>query len=110
LFNETKIKTSVTGPCVDFEEEMKECNGWVLQTCFNTYKTDSIEEYNKTLSFARILGYIITDGHVSQKKYTICSSVFLGHMIDVTSFLEDLKQFCSIKQKKIGRASCRDRV
>ena len=96
--NETKIKTSVTGPCIDFEEEMKECNGWVLQTCYDTYKTGSIEEYNKTLSFARILGYIVTDGHVSQKKNTICASVFLGHMIDVTSFLEDLKQFCSINQ------------
>ena len=42
------------------------------------------EEYLKSLAFARMLGYLTTDGHIS-KKYN--ASIFLGHMLDVEGLL-----------------------
>jgi hypothetical protein len=97
ISNDTKIKASVTCPSVDFEEEMKECAGWFLDVGDMTLTTNTLKNYLKCLAFARIIGYLITDGHVT--KDTKYASVFLGHMIDVRSFLSDLKLFCSIKQQ-----------
>ncbi|NDH66959.1 MAG: hypothetical protein EBY22_03435 [Gammaproteobacteria bacterium] len=97
ISNDTKIKASVTCPCVDFEEEMKECAGWFLDVGDMTLRTNTIKNYLKCLAFARIIGYLITDGHVARD--TMCATVFLGHMIDVRSFLNDLKLFCPIKQQ-----------
>jgi DNA-directed RNA polymerase II subunit RPB2 len=97
ISNDTKIKASVTCPSVDFEEEMKECSGWFLDVGDITLRTNTLKNYLKCLAFARIIGYLITDGHVARD--TMCASVFLGHMIDVRSFLNDLKLFCSIKQQ-----------
>ena len=99
ICNSTKIKASVTCPCVDFVEEMNECAGWSLDVGDLLLRTDTEKNYLKCLAFARILGYLITDGHVSKSKY-IVATVFLGHMIDVRSFLSDLKLFCPIKQEK----------
>jgi len=95
--NETRIKASVTCPCVDFQEEMSECAGWSLDVGELVLRTDTEKNYLKCLAFARILGYLITDGHVS--KLSASASVFLGHVIDVRSFLNDLKLFCPIKQE-----------
>jgi intein/homing endonuclease len=97
ISSETMIKASVTCPCVDFEEEMKECAGWFLDVGDMILRTNTLKEYLKCLAFARIIGYLITDGHVTRD--TMCASVFLGHMIDVRSFLNDLKLFCPIKQQ-----------
>ena len=96
--NDTKIKASVICPCVDFQEEMNECAGWSLDVGELVLRTDTEKNYLKCLAFARILGYLITDGHVSKSK--LSASVFLGHMIDVRSFLNDLKLFCPIQQEK----------
>ena len=130
--NDTKIKTSITCPSIDFDDEIKECSSWTFNVGKYVLKTDTLEEYVKTLSFARILGYlhlctfktppsgvvmsergdadctfttqsmyngVITDGNISKQKNTTTASIFLGHMIDVESFVNDLKQFCDIKQQ-----------
>ena len=49
------------------------------------------DEYLKTLAFARIIGWLITDGHIT---HDYRGSVFLGHQIDVKQFLQDLNLFC----------------
>jgi hypothetical protein len=65
-------------------------------------KTNSHDEYFKTLAFMRILGYLITDGSISNhpEKSILNACIYLGHMLDVQSLLNDLKLFCQIKQKK----------
>ena len=98
--NEDKVKCSVRCPAVDYKEEIKECNGWELQVGELTFKTDTKENYLKSLIFAKMLGYIITDGHISNKDNKIKCTVFLGHMIDVRSFMKELSKLCYTGQRQ----------
>lgn len=95
--NDTKIKASITCPLVDINEEIKECAGWTLQFGTRILETNTREEFMKTLAFARIIGYLITDGHMNSK--TKIADLFLGHMLDVESIMKDIELFCESKQK-----------
>jgi DNA-directed RNA polymerase II subunit RPB2 len=95
--NATKIKTSITCPLVDINEEIKECAGWTLQFGTRILETNTREEFMKTLAFARIIGYLITDGHMNSK--IKIADLFLGHMLDVESIVKDIELFCESKQK-----------
>lgn len=94
--NATKIKSSITCPLVDINEEIRECAGWTLQFGTRILETNTREEFMKTLAFARIIGYLITDGHVNSK--TKIADLFLGHMLDVESIMKDIELFCESKQ------------
>ncbi len=94
--NSTKIKTSITCPLVDINEEIKECGGWTLQFGTRILETNTREEFMKTLAFARIIGYLITDGHMNSK--IKIADLFLGHMLDVESIMKDIELFCESKQ------------
>ena len=96
--NKSILKTGVKYPEIDIQKEINECNRWTLTFGEYTLTTDTQEEYLKTLAFARMIGYLITDGHLSFKHNQ--GSVFLGHDLDVKQFLNDLKQFQTIVQKK----------
>jgi DNA-directed RNA polymerase II subunit RPB2 len=98
IVGEQKVKSSVTYPVADFNEEIKYCAGWNLQVGELVFKTDNIENYKKTLILAKLIGYLITDGTIVKKQYIYDCRVFLGHMIDVDSFINDLKLLCNIKQ------------
>jgi hypothetical protein len=94
-----QLKISLNNPHVNIEKEIELCVGWSLKVGDITLKTDSHNEYMKTLAFSRILGYLITDGTISSKTNgQICSYIYLGHMIDVMSIVNDLKLFCNITQ------------
>ena len=99
LINENKVKTGVTGPVVDFTQEIADCNGWSLRVGDLLFKTDTIENYTKTIVFAKLIGYLITDGNIHLCKNSYSSVVFLGHIIDVHSFVNDLKLLCKVKQQ-----------
>ena len=99
LVGEQKVKSSITCPVVDFNNELKECNGWNLQVGELLFKTDNLENYKKTLVLTKLIGYLITDGSISKYKYGYISTIYLGHMIDVNSFLKDLNMLCTTKQK-----------
>lgn len=95
LVGEQKVKSSITCPVVSFNEELKDCNGWQLQAGSMLFKTDNIDNYKKTLVLAKLIGYLITDGHITKNND---STIYFGHMIDVNNFLNDLKLLCSTKQ------------
>ena len=101
IVNEQKVKSSVTYPIADFNDEIKECNGWNLRVGDLLFETNTMENYKKTLVLAKLIGYLITDGTIcagkGKDKYK--SRVYLGHMIDVNSFLHDLKLLCNTNQK-----------
>jgi DNA-directed RNA polymerase II subunit RPB2 len=97
---EQKVKSSVTYPIADYNEEIKECAGWQLQVGDLLFKTNTVDDYKKTLVLAKLIGYLITDGNVSKNKNCYSSNLFLGHMIDVNSLLNDLKILCNTKQTK----------
>jgi cytidyltransferase-like protein len=98
IVDKQRVKSSVTYPIADFNDEIKECAGWQLQVGDLLFKTNTMENYKKTLVLTKLIGYLITDGHIAKYKYGYTASVFLGHMIDVNSFLNDLKLLCNIKQ------------
>jgi len=98
IVGEQKVKSSVTYPVADFNQEIKECNGWHLQVGDLLFKTDTLENYKKTLILSKLIGYLITDGHIGKYNKCYSSEVFLGHMIDVNSFLTDLQELCYSKQ------------
>jgi DNA-directed RNA polymerase II subunit RPB2 len=94
--NATKIKSSITCPLIDINEEIRECAGWTLEFGTRILETNTREEFMKTLAFARIIGYLITDGHVNSK--IKIANLFLGHMLDVESIMKDIELFCESKQ------------
>ena len=98
IIGESKVKTSVTCPLLNIQEEITECAGWTLNAGTMKLTTDTQENYMQTLAFARIIGYLITDGHIRGDKQA--SMVSLGHKIDVETFLNDLELFCYSKQEK----------
>jgi RNA polymerase Rpb2, domain 6/RNA polymerase Rpb2, domain 7/Intein splicing domain len=100
VVGESKVKVSVTYPLVDLQEEVNECAGWSLQVGSLLLTTGTTEELMKTMAFVRILSYLITDGSISfnKLKNNINGSIFLGHMLDVETVLNDLRLFCESKQ------------
>ena len=86
------IKIGINPPLVNHLKDMKECDHWQLGgEKFNgyTFRTDTMEEYLRTLAFARVLGLVITDGTVPlEGSVQIC----IGHLMDVRSFFDDLDQ------------------
>ena len=98
LIGQQKIKSSVRYPVADFNKEINECNNWSLTVGKLLFKTDTIHNYTKTLILAKILGYLITDGSIVKKNNSYRGVVYLGHMIDVNSFINDLKQLCDTNQ------------
>jgi len=49
VVNNDRVKASVTCPVVDFMDEIKECNGWSLKVGDLRFKTNTIDNYKKTL-------------------------------------------------------------
>jgi DNA-directed RNA polymerase II subunit RPB2 len=98
--HKSKIKTSVSYPLMKVKEEIAECDGWKLLFGKQILRTDSYNEYMRTLAFARILGLLITDGSISADGTRKQASVTLGHIIDVKQFLGDITMFCEINQTK----------
>jgi intein/homing endonuclease len=97
--NNVRVKASVTYPVADFADEIKECNDWSLKVGDLIFKTDTTDNYKKTLILAKLIGYLITDGTIYMRKNKCQSRIYLGHMIDVNSFLNDLKLLCNTKQR-----------
>jgi intein/homing endonuclease len=102
VINNTQIKTSVTCPLINMQEEINECNDWQLNVGSIKLSTNTKSEYLRTLAFARILGYLIMDGSISFNKNANVynGSINLGHMIDVNNIINDLQLFCEINQDK----------
>ena len=63
-----RIQTGFEYPRQDVNEEMLACNGYILEIGDIKYDTSCITGYEKSLAFARILGYLLTDGSINSKK------------------------------------------
>jgi DNA-directed RNA polymerase beta subunit/intein/homing endonuclease len=97
----TQIKTCITNPLIDVKEEIEKCRNWKFQAGNTKIEITDDESYFRSLSFARLVGYICADGgiyYISRTK-TYTGVINLGHEIDVTCALEDLEKFCIIKQQ-----------
>ena len=79
---------TINGPVINFEEDIENCNGWEYSLGDYIFKTDTFDNLRKTLAFARILGWVVTDSHVPPKGNI---SMSLGHPMDVEWVLDDLR-------------------
>ena len=94
---ESRIKCSVKYPTVSIFDEIKNCNNWSMKVSDNlTLKTNNVDELFKSMAFCRILGYLITDGYISDKG--VSANIYLGHQIDVDRLIDDIKLFAPITQ------------
>jgi hypothetical protein len=89
ILGKTEISAGITYPLAHYDDEMKECNGWSLRVGSRIFKTNTHSEYMKTLAFARILGYLLTDGFISRDGSN--SAIYLGHSLDAGSIIKDLE-------------------
>ena len=78
------VKTGMYYPKCDPEKEIKECNGWTL----HEFKTDNLNNYFKTLTFARLIGFVIMDGYISKNGEII---TYAGQVIDLRNLTDDIK-------------------
>ena len=97
--NDMRLICSVKYPVIDVKEEIRKCNNWNFKISDNlTLKTNTQAEYYKSLAFARILGYFITDGYIGYKGNSYDGCIYLGHKLDVELILTDIKLFTHITQ------------
>jgi DNA-directed RNA polymerase beta subunit/intein/homing endonuclease len=86
------LRTSFRGVSVDIKREIQPDNDWSLEV--GSYKFDIRDntEYTRAMSYARIVGYIMADGHIPQEGSTMSTAIiYLGHMIDVQQVLLDIQ-------------------
>ena len=98
-----KLVVSKSGPILDIDQEIKDCNGWHLEMITIRLNTNNKKELLRTHAFVRIVGILITDGHITKEGY---GSVFLGHKLDVESFLYDLALFSDSKPNPLKQKHC----
>ena len=75
------------------EPELDIGSDWELKTVEYTFNLKTPENREKSLAFARMLGYVLTDGCIYYKndiKYKYASTVNLGHKIDAQAFQDDV--------------------
>lgn len=100
VINSQKVKVGLTCPVIDFNEEIQNCHKWNLIVGDLLFETNNVENYKKTLVLSKLIGYLITDGYISTDKQKC--GIYLGHMIDVNSCLNDLKLLCDTSQTKFN--------
>lgn len=74
-------------PSVDYDGIPKD---WSIDIGNMKLNTLNKKEIDKTLAFMRILGYLLSDGHVGTKK--LCE-FYLGNIIDMNALIKDLELF-----------------
>ena len=56
------------------------------------------------MAFVRILGYLITDGHITKNGNN--GSIYLGHKLDVERIVSDIKLFAPVTQTNFVYRKC----
>ena len=70
--------------------------GWEYHLYDDIYlRMNTKENRDKTLAFARLLGFLLTDGTISKKKdgKEISAGAFIGHLLDMDLILKDVRLF-----------------
>jgi DNA-directed RNA polymerase beta subunit len=86
------LRTSFRGVSVDVKREIQPDNEWSLDVGSYQFNIRDKTEYLRAMSYARIVGYIMADGHIPPEGSTMSTAIiYLGHMIDVQQVLLDIQ-------------------
>jgi len=80
---EDMIKGGLVFPNISLEQEYEECK----DDDFIMFKINNKEDMEKGYAFARVLGYLLTDGHISKDRCVL----YVGSLIDAKDIIEDIK-------------------
>lgn len=84
----TILQVGVQYPIIDIDNDLSKCNKWSLKFGDIILNTNTIKDMFKAFAFMRILGILLTDGHIVKNRNV--AYIYLGHMIDVKTMLDDL--------------------
>jgi DNA polymerase elongation subunit (family B) len=77
------VKCGITFPYINLEEEFKICSGFD----FTLFQIKEIKDMEKGFAFARLLGYILTDGSISGDR----GYLYIGCKMDLEDIFYDIK-------------------
>lgn len=90
-----RLKCGLTFPLVHLDDEIELCRNWSLEIGEYKFRTNTSTNLLKTFAFARILGLLITDGHIEKDNDN--ARVYLEHDFDVQAFESDFRlAFCGL--------------
>jgi len=91
----------IIGP--EYTEDKFDDDEYVWSLNMNKYIFDMLNQINreKSLAFARLLGYLHADGSLTKKKdeNSYIARLFIGHMIDVNAILDDIELITGVRCK-----------
>ena len=96
--NSDTLVTSIEYPEDNINEDIN-CN-WELNLGEFKFNMKTYNEREKSLAFARILGFLLTDGtihKVKDEKNQYASRLYLGHIINVNQILDDFYLILGLK-------------
>lgn len=80
-----KVKVGVQLPKVDVSGELDDNYSFTVGE--HTYRLDTIETYNRSLTISRLIGLILSDGSIGKTR----TSIWSGTQIDVNSIVGDIQ-------------------
>jgi DNA polymerase elongation subunit (family B) len=93
VVGETQVTASIEYPSVLPDEDAVRCQNWSLDTTDTLgYELNMTNRRTQALAFARLLGWLVTDGNSSVRgSHAGCSTLFVGHELDRRTIFEDIK-------------------
>jgi len=90
--NENKVLVSIENPYFEKTQDDINCEKiWKLEVGNKyVFSTDTIENTQKACAFARILGYLLTDGTITKGKHSWNAVLSMGSFIDATNIQNDI--------------------
>lgn len=85
---ETILKVGVQYPVIDLNDDIIKCNNWSMIEI--GLETDNVKNMFRSFAFMRILGLLTTDGHIVKNENQNRGQIYLGHILDVNSCLDDI--------------------
>ena len=101
-----RIKIGPENTYKNLQQDIKLCNGYKLTVGDITFDTSDQLDYKKSISFCKLIGYLLTDGSIYKSKDNVYScDVFLGHPLDVEAIQKDIHLICgkTLKARKTDR-------
>ena len=72
---------------------------WELEVEGYKFSMKTFEEREKSLAFARIIGYLLADGSIYLSKNRKCAEASFGTLIDAENFKRDVMKFSNVDSK-----------
>ncbi len=73
------------------QKDIEEALSWSFTLGKRTYRSNTPDELSKSQAFARVLGYLVTDGSLTTGNHSIYARLFLGTTLDVESMIIDIR-------------------